>query len=114
MSKDINKVIVKVPHRISGFFEIVDKIDGVKIGDPEQIGSRGAGFCVSALGNTEIDIRFLDKNSEVQIEIYINGKKLNQGAETTYFIVDYIKKYIRKSCKIRINHFFDLPVQGIP
>jgi len=36
MSKRIKKVIVKVPHRISGFFEIVDKINGVKIKDPEK------------------------------------------------------------------------------
>ena len=76
MSKSIKKVIVKVPHRISGFFEIVDKIDGVKIKDPEKIGSRGAGFCVNALGNTEINIQFLDKDSEFEIEIYINGKKV--------------------------------------
>ena len=110
MSKRIKKVIVKVPHRISGFFEIVDKINGVKIKDPEKIGSRGAGFCVNAVGKTEIILRFLDKSSEFEIEIYINGKKMNQSAETTYYIIDYIKNYIRKSCKIRVNHFFDLPV----
>ncbi|MCK4479614.1 MAG: hypothetical protein KAV01_03710 [Candidatus Lokiarchaeota archaeon] len=110
MSKRIKKVIVKVPHRISGFFEIVDKINGVKIKDPEKIGSRGAGFCVNAVGKTEIILRFLDKSSEFEIEIYINGKKMNQSAETTYYVIDYIKNYIRKSCKIRVNHFFDLPV----
>ncbi|MFX1365129.1 MAG: hypothetical protein ACFFCE_17880 [Promethearchaeota archaeon] len=110
MSEGKKVVIVKVPHRISGFFEIVDTIDGIKIRDPEKVGSRGAGFCVNDLGTTEINVQDFDKNSELEVEIYINGKKLNQGAETTYFIVDYLKKYIKKSCKIRINHFFDLPV----
>ena len=110
MSKSINKVIAKVPHRISGFFEIVDEINGVKIKDPEKIGSRGAGFCVSAIGKTEITREFLDNKNELEVEININGKKLNQNAETTYYIIEYIKKYIRKSCKIRVNHFFDLPV----
>lgn len=110
MSKRVNKVIVEVPHRISGFFEIVDQVDGVKIEDPERIGSRGAGFCVNAVGKTEITSQVLDKNNEFKVEIYINGKKLNQKAETTYYIVNYVKKYIRKSYKIEINHFFDLPV----
>ncbi|MFW9987472.1 MAG: pantoate kinase [Candidatus Odinarchaeota archaeon] len=110
MLKDINRVIVKIPHRISGFFEIVDKINDVKIMNPEKIGSRGAGFCINAFGSTEIITQLLDKNSGFKIEIYINGKELNQEAETTYYIVDYIKSYIRESCKIRINHFFDMPV----
>ena len=110
MSKRIKKVIVEVPHRISGFFEIVDKINGVKIKDPERIGSRGAGFCVNAVGKTEIITQNLDSKNELEAEIYINGKKVNQEAETTYYIIDYIKKYIKKSYKIRINHFFDLPV----
>jgi len=110
MSKRIKKVIVEIPHRISGFFEIVDKINGVKIMDPEKIGSRGAGFCVNAVGKTEVFIQNLEDKDEFETVIYINGKKLNQKAETTYYIIDYIKKYIKKSYKIRINHFFDLPV----
>ncbi|UCD02264.1 MAG: hypothetical protein JSV23_04415 [Promethearchaeota archaeon] len=110
MSKIIKKVTIEVPHRISGFFEIVDEINGVKIKDPERIGSRGAGFCVNAVGKTEIISQVLDKNNEFELEIYINGNKLNQKAETTYFIVNYVKKFFRKSYKIEINHFFDLPV----
>lgn len=110
MSKRIKRVTIKVPHRISGFFEIVDKINGVKIKDPERIGSRGAGFCVNAVGKTEIVSQVIDRNDEFKVDIYINGKKLNQKAETTYYIVNYVKKFIRKSYKIEINHFFDLPV----
>ena len=61
MAKRIKKVIVEVPHRISGFFEIVDKINGVKIDDPEKIGSRGAGFCLSAKGKTEISVEIIEQ-----------------------------------------------------
>jgi pantoate kinase len=107
MSKINKRVILEVPHRISGFFEIVDSINGIKINDPVKIGSRGAGFCVNVVGKTEIIIQ---KSDNLDLEIIINGKKLDQKAETTYFIAEYIKKYIKKSWKIKINHIFDLPV----
>ncbi|MFW9828264.1 MAG: hypothetical protein ACFFEY_11780 [Candidatus Thorarchaeota archaeon] len=110
MSRKIKKVIVEVPHRISGFFEIVDTINGVKIKKPERIGSRGAGFCVSEMGRTVISIQPVEISSESEIEIYINGEKLNRKAETTHYITEHIKKNISKLWKIRINHFFDLPV----
>ncbi|MFX0022831.1 MAG: pantoate kinase [Candidatus Hermodarchaeota archaeon] len=110
MSKKTKKIIVEVPHRISGFFEIVDKINGVKISDPERIGSRGAGLCLSAKGKTEVITENLTSDNEFKVNIYINGNKVNQSAETTSFIVNYIKKLIRNPVKIRINHFFDLPV----
>ncbi|MFX1380030.1 MAG: hypothetical protein ACFFA4_13145 [Promethearchaeota archaeon] len=110
MSKKIEKVFVEVPHRISGFFEIVDTINGILIEDPEKIGSRGAGFCVNSVGKTEIEIQSLNTKDETNIEIYINGDRLNQKAETTYYIFDYIKNYLHKSWKIIINHYFDLPV----
>jgi pantoate kinase len=35
---------------------------------------------------------------------------VNQKAETTYYIVDYIQNYIKSPWKIRINHFFNVPV----
>ena len=110
MSKKTKKVIIEVPHRISGFFEIVDKINGVKIIVPERIGSRGAGFCLSARGKTEIIAEILEQENDTKVEIYINGNQLNQKAETTSYIVDYTKKYIKEPYKLRINHYFDLPV----
>lgn len=110
MSKRRKKVIFEVPHRISGFFEIVDQINGVKITDPVRIGSRGAGFCVNAKGKTEIFTEILDRNNDFKVEICINGNTMNQKAETTSYIVDYIKKIVKEPYKIRINHFFDLPV----
>ncbi|TFF98996.1 MAG: hypothetical protein EU540_07445, partial [Promethearchaeota archaeon] len=110
MSKRNKKVIVEVPHRISGFFEIVDEINGIKIENPEKIGSRGAGFCLSAVSKTEIKIKKLEKREDFEVEIYINGKRLDQQAETTFFIITYIKKYLKNPIKVKINHTFDLPV----
>ena len=43
--------------------------------------------------------------------IYINKKKFNHKAETTYYIYNYISKfYLSNSFKIEIYHDFDLPV----
>jgi pantoate kinase len=105
-----NKVIVEVPHRISGFFEIVDEKNGKPIKDPAKIGSRGAGFNVSALGKTIISYKELNVREESKCKIYINNTKLNQAAETTYYIFNYVKKLIKPSLDIKIEHFFDLPV----
>lgn len=104
------EVIVEVPHRISGFFEIVDEIDGRKINDPERIGSRGAGFNLSALGRTRITVEDLDKSNDHEINIFINDEKVDQKAETTYYIYIYVKKLLTTPLKIDIYHNFDLPV----
>jgi pantoate kinase len=110
MSKGTKKIIVEVPHRISGFFEIVDKINGVSINSPEKVGSRGAGLCLGAKGKTEIITENQTRCNDFKVDIYINGSKMNQRAETTSFIVEYIKKLIKTPYNLRINHCFDLPV----
>lgn len=104
------EVTVVVPHRISGFFEIVDELNGKKIVDPVKIGSRGAGFNLSAVGRTRIRVEELDKDSDQEICISINDERVNQNAETTYFIYNYVKKFFEKPLKINIYHDFDLPV----
>ncbi|MHA1508421.1 MAG: GHMP family kinase ATP-binding protein [Promethearchaeota archaeon] len=110
MVSTTNKIIVEVPHRISGFFEIVDEENGIPITNPERIGSRGAGFNISGVGKTVISYKKLEKKEESQCSIYINEEKLDNEAETTYFIFDYIKKLIDYPVNIIIKHFFDLPV----
>ncbi|MHA1349509.1 MAG: GHMP family kinase ATP-binding protein, partial [Promethearchaeota archaeon] len=95
---------------ISGFFEIVDKENGIPIKNPEKIGSRGAGFNVSGVGETVISSKKLEKEDESQCTIYINEEKLDNKAETTYFIYDYIRKLIDYPISVKIEHFFDLPV----
>jgi len=110
MVSNTNKIIVEVPHRISGFFEIVDKENGISIKNPEKIGSRGAGFNISGVGETVISCKKLEKEEESQCSIYINEKKVDSKAETTYFIYDYIEKMIDYPISVKIEHFFDLPV----
>ncbi len=110
MTENSRSVIIEVPHRISGFFEIVDEIDGIKITNPEYIGSRGAGFNLSAVGRTEIFIKPLEKNEENLGKIYINGEELNEKAETTHFIIEFIKSYIKIPISIEVYHKFELPV----
>jgi pantoate kinase len=105
-----NKIIVEVPHRISGFFEIVDKENGVPIKNPEKIGSRGAGFNVSGIGTTAVSYEKLEMGEESRCTIYINKEKLDKKAETTYFILNYVNKLIDHSINVKIEHFFDLPV----
>ena len=105
-----NKISVEVPHRISGFFEIVDKENGIPIEKPEKIGSRGAGFNVSGLGKTVISCEQLEKDEESHCSIYINEEKFDKKAETTHFIYNYFKNLIKHSLNVKIEHFFDLPV----
>ena len=104
------EVIVEVPHRISGFFEIVDEIDGTNITNPEKIGSRGAGFNLSAVGRTTIQVEDSVKPDNQEIKIFINNEIVDEKAETTYFIYEYIKKILKRPVKISIFHNFDLPV----
>lgn len=110
MTNNIKSIIVDVPHRISGFFEIVDQIDGINIKDPEKIGSTGAGFNLNAFGRTKIDLEDNELSQKNECNIFINGKEFNEKAETTFFIFKYIEKYIKIPVRISIFHNFELPV----
>jgi len=109
---DRSKVVVKVPHRITGFFEIVDSKNGIKINNPEKIGSRGAGFTLNAIGKTTIISEKLkkDKDEGNNFRIFINNTEVNEEAETTNYIFNYLKNFIPKNQKVEIFHNFDLPV----
>lgn len=109
--KNINKrITVKVPHRLTGFFEIVDTERGEKISNPERIGSRGAGISLSGMGKTTITAKEPNNIDETSCNIYINGNKLNEKAETSYYIYNHFKAMIKEPKKIEIFHEFDLPV----
>jgi pantoate kinase len=103
-------ITIRVPHRISGFFEIVDQLNGKFLEDPLKIGSRGAGFNVNAFGKTVISYKKIKDNEDSQCIIYINGVEVNEQAETTFYIFKVIEKYLKFRVKTKIEHFFDLPV----
>jgi pantoate kinase len=103
-SKEIS---IRVPHRISGFFQIVDEINGQKIQNPEKIGSRGAGLTLTGYGYTKVSI---DESEVNKFEIIINGDKQNESASTTYYICNYLKEKFKNPVNITIDHKFELPV----
>ncbi|MFX0032391.1 MAG: hypothetical protein ACFE8E_04905 [Candidatus Hodarchaeota archaeon] len=106
----MHKIIIKVPHRVSGFFEIVDEINGIKIEDLEKVGSRGAGFNLNSFGKTEIIVEDSTDQSQPTCQIYINNEELNEKAETSYFIFNYLKKLFKREIHVKIFHTFELPV----
>lgn len=110
MKSHIKEIFIKVPHRISGFFEIIDEINGKKIENPEKIGSRGAGFNLSALGTTRIKYTVSKQLDQPRCNIYINGDLLNEAAETSWSIYEYIRHELPKNSEIEIHHEFELPV----
>mgnify|MGYP006280476175 CR=1 FL=1 len=110
MKKEHEEITVKVPHRLTGFFEIVDTEKGEVISSPERIGSRGAGISLSGMGKTTIRAKQSPQIKQTRCNIYINGKKLNEQAETSYYIFDHFKVLIEKPYQVEILHKFDLPV----
>jgi pantoate kinase len=105
-----HKITIKVPHRVSGFFEIVDEINGKKIDDLERVGSRGAGFNINSFGKKEIRVEESTNKSQSTCQIYVNNEELNEKAETSYYIFNYLKNLSKKIVNIKIFHTFDLPV----
>jgi pantoate kinase len=106
----MKRVIVKVPHRISGFFEIVDEINGKKISNPEKVGSRGAGFNLNSFGTTEICLEELENKEDSRNKIFINNIELNENAETSNYILKFCLRNQKKYYNLKVFHNFDLPV----
>ncbi|TXT66510.1 MAG: Pantoate kinase [Promethearchaeota archaeon] len=104
------KVTIEIPHRLTGFFEIVDMINGQRIQNPELIGSRGAGLSLSAMGRTTIALQRESGLDESVCTIFINGVQLDERAETTSYIFNYLKPQINPPLKVQIRHNFELPV----
>ncbi len=110
MIDKIKDITIRVPHRLTGFFEIVDTYKGAGILAPERIGSRGAGISLSAMGTTIIKSQDMNESKESICDIYINGEKLNHKAETSYYIFRHYKTLMKSPKKIEIHHDFELPV----
>ncbi|MBD3186438.1 hypothetical protein GF325_06395 [Candidatus Bathyarchaeota archaeon] len=108
-AKQWREITVAVPHRISGFFEIVDQaqVTGTSLQALSAIGSRGGGPCLSALGTTKITI---DKQSGMPPRVItIDGKECTNLARTSKSVMDLLPFQLPADVSIAIDHEFSLP-----
>nr|MDO8111434.1 hypothetical protein [Candidatus Sigynarchaeota archaeon] len=100
------KVTVDVPHRISGFFEIVDhKLPkDYSLNDLLTIGSRGGGPCLSECGVTSIEINEREKPGSMKV--FINGDDCSSSAKTTLSVIKWMAKDLVSTTAITIRHEF--------
>ncbi len=103
------KVIVDVPHRISGFFEPVDVEMGRSVQDLARAGSRGGGPALTAFGQTSVEL-FSTTPSESRCRIFINGEDVTTEARTTLFVFQQFLDYLKSPVEVEIRHDFDLPI----
>jgi pantoate kinase len=101
-------ITVEVPHRISGFFEIVDHSlpPEPALDDLASIGSRGGGPCLSACGTTRVDI---DPDGEPgSVSISINGEDCSESAKTTRSVLKWMGEGWLADNAISIVHEFPM------
>lgn len=98
----------KVPHRISGFFQIMDQKGKNPLDSPEDIGSRGGGPALSSFGVTRIEK--LHINTDFPFQIIINGQDQTPEAKTTRTVIEQMQSMIKEPLQIKITHTFDLPL----
>lgn len=102
------KVVVDVPHRISGFFEIVDHKLPKNYGldDLLSIGSRGGGPCLSECGLTTIEVD--DHGEPGSVKIFINTDDCSDSAKTTRSVLKWMAEDALDGIAITIRHDFPL------
>ena len=114
----LEQIEIWVPHRISGFFQMMDpKIP--KPNDLNQIGSRGGGPSLGAFGKTivsKFDIaQEIPQDNKFQIvgkiryKILINGNDVSKTAQTSISVLNLMEKLL-PVCIIEIQHDFELPL----
>ncbi len=107
----LKEVFIKIPHRISGFFQMMNPVNDLKKKQPSQIGSCGGGPSLTAYGKTHI--KLLDNSNtdnSLNYEIWINGKNLTLQAVTSSTTLRLMEEHLPKFYKYRISHEFDLPL----
>ncbi|MHA1820846.1 MAG: GHMP family kinase ATP-binding protein, partial [Promethearchaeota archaeon] len=109
--EDGETVYVRVPHRISGFFQIVESGGGRPVSDISKVGSRGGGPSLSAYGITKVKIEEILQNDEPSsCKIYINGEDLTDEAKTSYYVFSHMTSLLKKPIRVRIEHKFEMPI----
>lgn len=106
-----DQITILVPHRISGFFQIVESGGGRPVSDISKVGSRGGGPSLTAYGKTKIKIKdILDPDERSKCEIFINGKKCTESAKTTFYVFSHIINLFKTPVKVEIKHDFEMPL----
>jgi len=110
----LRKVEVWVPHRISGFFQMMDPNEKNKQIDLTKIGSRGGGPALTAFGKTKITNLQTNENKEnnpkKNFKVFINGKDNTSKAQTSCSVVNQMAHLLPKNVNLLIDHYFDLPL----
>ena len=103
----MKQVTVRVPHRISGFFEIVDHVlpENPTMEELATIGSRGGGPCLSLCGETMIKLQANAKDG--RRKIFIDGVDQTRLAGTTISVLNRMLPD-EQSYDIEISHEFPL------
>ena len=111
---NLQEVEVWVPHRISGFFQMMNPKEKVKRTDLTKIGSRGGGPALTAFGKTKITILNTDEELEnipkINFQVFMNGKENTLKTKTSCSVVNQMIHLLPKTVNLRIEHNFDLPI----
>jgi pantoate kinase len=112
-NEDFHEVEVWVPHRISGFFQMMDpKVP--RPDDPTQIGSRGAGPSLNAFGKTKIIKNNGSNKNKIanngSFSVFINDIDCSIEAKTSLTVIQQMENLLPKNSNFIISHKFDLPL----
>ncbi|MHA1511961.1 MAG: GHMP family kinase ATP-binding protein [Promethearchaeota archaeon] len=110
----LRKVEVWVPHRISGFFQMMNPKDKFIQTDLTKIGSRGGGPALTAFGKTKITILHADEENrtipKINLKVCMNGEENTSKAKTSCSVVNLMAPLLPKNINLLIEHDFDLPL----
>ncbi len=111
---NLHKVEVWVPHRISGFFQMMNPKEKVTQKDLTKIGSRGGGPALTAFGKTTITIlqtnENKEKNPKKNFKVFMDGEEKTSKAKTSASVVNHMAHLLPEKVNLLIEHYFDLPI----
>ncbi|TFG19622.1 MAG: hypothetical protein EU530_05730 [Promethearchaeota archaeon] len=109
--KPDTEITVLVPHRITGFFQIVESGGGRPVDHLSRIGSMGGGPSLSNYGSTKIKIKkYLKPMEPSKCTITINGSEATKTAKTTFYVFSHYTSLIKHPVDIEIHHKYELPL----
>lgn len=93
------------PAHITGFFEICDSAK-----NPLEMGSRGAGVCLSLGVETSV---FLEESTKKKVEVEVNGKKTSSFRVTEAVVNSLLDLASRDhNYSVLVRHKIDVPISA--